>query len=143
MDEDTKNLLLECNSGCKMALNSMQQVNNDIGEEKLKNLITDYKKRLEKLEEDSSNLLKQYKQEEKEPSVIASTFSWFNTELKLIVNNTDQEIAKLMMDGCNMGIQSISKYQNQYTNASKESMLLANELVRTQEDFMKDLKVFV
>ena len=48
-----------------------------------------------------------------------------------------------MMDGCNMGIQSVSEYLNQYPQASQESKSLAKKLVETEEMFMKELKKFL
>lgn len=143
MEEDTKKLLEECNSGSKMGINSIEQVMEYIKDENLKKLVLDYKEKNEKIEQQSSEMLEKQGEEEKEPPAIATAFSWFTTEMKLIIKNDSSQIAKLMMDGCNMGIQSISKYQNQYKNASKESMNLAQKLVKIQEDFMKELKDFL
>lgn len=143
MEEDTKKLLEECNSGSKMAIRSIEQISDYIEEEKLKKLILEYKEKHEKIEKESSELLEDYGQEEKEPGTIATAFSWFTTEMKLIMKNDSSQIAKLMMDGCNMGIQSISKYQNECVEASKESVSLAKDLVKIEEKFMKELKGFL
>ncbi|HPF28988.1 MAG TPA: hypothetical protein PLZ77_02655 [Lachnospiraceae bacterium] len=65
------------------------------------------------------------------------------TDHKLMAEKDSHQIAKLMMDGCNMGIQSVSEYQNQYRNASKEALELAQKLVRAEEDFMEEMKQFL
>lgn len=143
MEDHTKRLLEECHSGSKMAINSMEQIIEYIENEALKKLIMDYKVRHEKIEGKSSEMLEQYGGEEKEPGAIATAFAWVNTEMKLMIKNDSSQIAKIMMNGCNMGIQSISKYQNEYKAASNDSMNLAKDLVKIEEDFMKDLKGFL
>ena len=48
-----------------------------------------------------------------------------------------------MMDGCNMGIQSIGKFLNEYEEASSESRSLAKKLLHMDEQLMKELKPFL
>ena len=55
----------------------------------------------------------------------------------------NNQIAKIMMNGCNMGIQSISEDINKYSNASSESVSLAKKLVKAEENFMRDLERFL
>jgi len=44
-----------------------------------------------------------------------------------------------MIDGCNMGIKSVSEYINKYKTASKESVDLAKKLVKAEQEFMNEL----
>ena len=140
---DTQQLVQECNSGCKMAIYSMKQVIEYVGDEKLKKLIEKYKYSHENLEEESSELLKQMGKAEKEPGMMATAFSWLSTETKLIMKNSDNQITKVLMDGCNMGIQSISEEMNKYPEASKEAKKLSDKLIRLEEEFMQELKSFL
>ena len=143
MEEHTKKLLEECNSGCKMDVNSMDQVSEYIEDEKLSQVVGVYRDKHKKIEDKSSELLQRYGETGKEPGAAASVFSWFTTEIKLMLKDDRNQIAKLLMDGCNMGIQSISEDRNKYSGASKESMDLANELVGIEGDFMWELKYFL
>ena len=59
---------------------------------------------------------------------MASAFSWLSTEMKMMFKDDNNQIAKIMMNGCNMGIQSISEDINKYSNASSESVSLAKSL---------------
>ena len=59
------------------------------------------------------------------------------------MKNSDNQIAKVLMDGCNMGIQSIGEYMNEYTGASEEAKKIAKKLVKLEENFMSDLKKFL
>lgn len=143
MQEDTRKLLQECNSGCKMAINSMNQIQDYVTDEGLTKLILESKERHEKLEAESTKLLEENGEYEKDPSMMASAMSWLTTEMKMMVKRSDTEIAKIMMNGCNMGIQTITEKSHEYENASPESKKLAEKLVKEEEDFMRELKKYL
>ena len=143
MQANTIELLKECNKGCKMAVESMSQVIEKVKNVDLKNEIESYNTRHKELKDKSSELLKQYGEAESNPGIMASTFSWISTEVKLKFENDDKKIAQIMMDGCNMGIQSLSEYINKYTNASGDSIALAKKLVKLEESFMEDMKKYL
>ena len=42
----------------------------------------------------------------------ASAFSKMTTEMKLMMKDDSSQVAKLVMDGCNMGIQTLGGYIN-------------------------------
>lgn len=143
MQEDTRRLLQECNSGCKMAINSMQQLQEYTTDEGLAELIRKSTERHEKLEAESAKHLEENGEREKEPTMMASTMSWLTTEMKMMIKRSDTEIAKIIMNGCNMGIQSIVEKAHEYKNASPESKKLAEQLVKEEENLMRELKKYL
>lgn len=143
VETHTKKLLEECNSGCKMGINSMKQVSDYIKDDKLKDLVNEYIRKHQDLEKETSRLLQQSGEEEKDPGPVAAAFSKVTTEVKLMIKDDSSQIAKLLTDGSNMGIQSISKAVNQYCHASTDSIALAKRLVKAEERFMKDLQPFL
>ena len=84
-------------------------------------------------------MLNKYHEEEKDPEGIAKAFSWISTEMKLMIKGNSHEIADIMIDGCNMGIKSVSGYINKYKNASSESIDLAKSIVKIEQEFMNEL----
>lgn len=143
MNEDTQKLLEECTKGCRMAINSMEQIKDYVRDDKQLELIESYRNHHEELEEEATKLLEQEGMEEKLPGVMISAFSWITTEMKMMIREDSTQIAKLMMDGCNMGIQSVSEQQNKYGAASEEAMNIARRLVKLDEDFMSEMKQFL
>ena len=143
MNEDSINLLKECNAGCKSATNSMEQVEPFINNEELRSVIDKYNDKHIKIGDECHEMLNEMGEDEKDPHAIAKVFSWVSTEVKLMVNDDSSKIAQLMVDGCNMGIKSVSKYINQYKDTSKEIMTLAKNLVKIEQEFMDDLLVFI
>ena len=75
MDEQTRKLLEECSSGCRMATDSFGQVREYVRDTNLLRLIDDYTEKHRQLEEEAASLLKEAGNEEKEPGVMASTLS--------------------------------------------------------------------
>lgn len=144
MQDDTKLLLRECGSGCKMAINSMKQVLSELDDEELQKLISDSLKRHEELEAETAEHLSEHGAEEKDPGIMASTFSYLSTEMKMLLHKGDsKEAAKIMMDGCHMGIEALAKKVNEYKNAEKVATEIAEKIIKEEEDFMQNLKGFL
>lgn len=141
--EDTVKLLKECNSGTKMAVDSINQVKGRVKSKKLENLLVTNLDRHSEIGNEVHSLLLKYGENEKDPSTMAKSMSYFTTEMKLMLENTDREIASLMIDGCNMGIKKVSEYVNKYENASSESINLATKLIKTEQKFMDDLRLYL
>lgn len=143
MKSDTISLAGHCDAGCKMAVDSMEQISRYVTDENLRTVINSSKNRHKDLEQEASGLLNKYGRNEKEPARMALAFSWISTEMKMMFKDDNNQIAKIMMNGCNMGIQSISEDINKYSNASGESVSLAKKIVKAEENFMKDLERFL
>lgn len=139
MNKDSIDLLKECNAGCKSATNSMEQVNDFLKDGKLKEVIKKYNLQHIDLGEECHKKLNEVKEEEKDPNPVSKMFAWIGTEMKMMINDDEKKIAELMVDGCNMGIKSLSKYLNQYKEADKEIKDIAKKLIHIEFDFMKDL----
>lgn len=139
MLKDSIALLKECNAGCKSATNSMEQVLEFTKEGKLKELIEVYNKKHIELGDKCHELLNKADEEEEDPHPMAKVFSWLSTEVKMMVNDGEKKIADLMVDGCNMGIKSLSKYLNEYKDAEESVKDLAKKLIRLEQDFMEGL----
>ena len=133
MDEQTRKLLEECSAGCRMAVESFEQIKEYVKDTEFKKLINDYTEKHRKLEDEAVTLLKDSGNEAKSPGVMASTFSWFTTEMKLTFNS----------DGCAMGIKTLGEKAHQYDKADKKAADLAQKIIGTEEELMKKLKDYL
>lgn len=143
MNKQTRELLQECSSGCKMAIRSIDQVTEYAREESLELILKRYRKEHENLQEEIVQLLAEEGITPDDPGTMATAMAWTNIELKMLMEADSHQIAKVMMDGCNMGIQSVSEYKNKYTEASDESISIANRLVSIEERFMEELRGYM
>lgn len=139
MNEDTIKLLKEVNSGCKNATNSIEQVMGSVKSERLRQLLDENNDEHISIGDKCHDLLNQYGEDEKDPPAMSKAFAWASTELKLMLKGEDSEVASLMVDGCNMGIKSLSQYLNKYENADDESKELAAGLIQAEQTFMDNL----
>ncbi len=57
--------------------------------------------------------------------------------------NSDETIADLMTDGCNMGVKSLSRYLNQYKAADEKSKELTKRLIKIESDFSAEIRCFL
>lgn len=79
----------------------------------------------------------------KEPNVMAQGMSWIKTNMKLAMNSSDETIAELMTDGCNMGVKSLSRYLNQYKAADDRAKAITKKLINLETDLCSDLRVYL
>ncbi len=142
-NEDTINLLKECNVGAKMAVTSIDEVLEKVKSETLKKILEASKKAHEDWGDKTHILLNQYHDHEKEPNRIAKVMSWLKVNMKLVQNESDAEVADLITDGCNMGIKSLCKYLNKYQEADQEATMIAKQLIILEEKLMLELRPFL
>lgn len=143
VEPDTIKLLRECDAGVKMGVASIDDVLNQVDSSSLKQYLTECKKEHEKLKHEIQALLKKYHDDGKEPNPIAKGMSWMKTNMKMGMNHSDQTIADLMTDGCNMGVKSLNQYLNQYEAADEVSKDITKRLINLEEQLAIDIREFL
>ncbi len=142
-NKDTVNLLKECDSGVKMAVASIDQVLGNVVDSNLKSVLTESKQHHEKLGNELHSMLLQHHSDEQEPKAIAKSMSWMKTNFKITMNDSDNTIADLMTDGCDMGIKSLHKYKNQYKHADEQSTKICDQLISIEEKLRADMRCYL
>lgn len=143
MDAQTKEVLEECSSGCRMALDSFTQMQGHISDQGLGALIDTYEKKHRKYEQEAFRLLGQAGYSGKEPGMMASAFSKAGTEMKLMMRSDSGQIAKLILDGCTMGIENLGACINRCPEASGQSLALAQDIIKTEESLMREVQRYL
>ena len=143
IEQDTIKLLRECDAGVKMGVASIDDVLEQVHSGTLKQYLAECKKEHEKLKSEIQNLLNKYHDDGKEPNPIAKGMSWMKTNMKMGMDNSDQTIADLMTDGCNMGVKSLNQYLNQYKAADEVSKDIAKRLINLEEQLAVDIRKFL
>ncbi len=143
IESDTIKLLRECDAGIKMGVASIDDVLDYVRDETLKKYLADCKSEHDKLKEEIQILLDKYHDGGKEPNAMAKSMSWMKTNVKLVMNESDETIADLMTDGCNMGVKSLNKYLNQYKAADEKTKDIAKRLINLEEKLAIDIRCFL
>lgn len=143
IEQDTIKLLRECDAGVKMGVASIDDVLDQVHSDTLKDNLTECKKQHEQLEGEIQTLLERYHDDGKEPNPIAKSMSWVKTNMKMSMDPSDQTIADLMTDGCNMGVKALNQYLNQYEAADEVSKDIAKRLIQLEAQLAVDIRAFL
>ena len=143
VQQDTVELLKECNAGIKMGVASIDQVVEQVTDKKLAAILSDAKSDHEKLGRETLDQLVRMGETGKEPNPMAKGMSWVKTGMKLMTEPTDAAAASLIVDGCDMGVKSLSRYLNQYEQADQGAKDIARRLIRLEEDLENSLKPYL
>ena len=143
IEQDTIRLLRECDAGIKMGVSAINDVLNHIHDDRFKKKLTDCRNEHEKLNDEIQVLLDQYQDDGKDPNPVAKGMSWMKTNVKLAMEETDETIADLITDGCNMGVKSLNKYLNQYEAADEKSKDITKRLINLEEWLAVDIRQFL
>ena len=143
IEPDTIKLIRECDAGIKMGVTSIDDVLTHVREEKMKNILKDARQEHEKLRSELETMLSDYGDEGKDPNPVAKSMSWMKTNVKLGIENSDGTVADLIIEGCDMGIKSLSRYLNEYKAAEERAKNIAKELIKIEETLSKDMRPFL
>ncbi|MBR7032602.1 MAG: hypothetical protein IKI03_03115 [Clostridia bacterium] len=143
IEQDTVRLLRECDKGVKMGLSSIDDVYKYVKSESLKMILSESRTDHEALGHDIEDQLMRVGDTGKDPGPIAKGMSWIKTNAMLAMNTSDNMVADLMTDGCNMGIKSLSKYLNQYAAADERSKDVTKRLIKIEENMSNDLRDYL
>lgn len=136
---DTVNLLQECDAGIRMGLDSIRDMM-DSAAQPLRGQLMEYRMEHERLQQRTEQLLGEHRKPGKEPAMMAKGMSWVKTNMKLAANPSDAAIAELVTDGCNMGIKSLNKYLNQYSQADGPSREVAQKLIDLEQRMVSEMQ---
>jgi len=143
INHDTVELLKECNAGIKMGVNSIDEVLDKVKDEKLKTILINSKEEHQKLGSETHSLLNECDECGKEPNIMAQGMSWLKTNVMIAMEHTDNTIADLITDGCDMGTKSLNKYLNKYESASADSKDIAIRLIKLEDNLAADIRCYL
>jgi len=143
VERDTIRLLRECDSGVKMGITAIDEVMDHVKGRGLQSILRSSKSENERLQTDLQKVLDDYHDEGKDPNPVVQGMSWVKTNWEMLIDGTDSKIAELMMDGCNMGIKSLSRYMNQYKAADERSKDIAKRLISSEEKLSADMRQYL
>ena len=142
-DGDTVKLLKECDAGIKMGITAIEEVIDDVESDGFKGLLNDSKNQHEKLKDEILVLLNEHNDNGKNPNPMAKGMSWIKTNVMMTVDGSDNMVADLITDGCNMGVKSLSKYLNQYKSADSKSRDITGRLVEIEDRLAANIRPYL
>ena len=145
MREDTIKLLKECNSGITMGISSINNVLPYVRNPHIKEALINSKERHAKLGEQAHKALADYNESRNPPHKMAKFMAdmKIKAQMTMTMDSHDKQIASSMTDGCNMGIKSIYKYLNKYSDADSLSKGIAKDIIGAEEELRASMCHFL
>lgn len=143
IEQDTIRLLRECDAGVKMGISSIEEVIDRVQADAFRRELASCRSEHQKIEKEIRGRLNDFEDSGKEPNPMAKGMSWMKTNAMLAVDESDQTIADLMTDGCNMGVKSLNKYLNKYKAADEKSKDITKRLINLEQQLAVDIRSFL
>ena len=142
-ENDTIKLLRECDSGVKMGVAAINDVLPEVKSEELRDCLLNCRNQHEVLQKDIKNKLSALGDNGKSPAPIVKGMAHVKTSVKLTVENSDNTVADIMTNGCNMGVKLLHRYLNLYSNADADSRGIARRLIDVEDNLAKDMRRYL
>ena len=141
--KETIAILKECDAGVKMALASLDDVWEHVQQSELRAILNTTRAQHQMVSREVQSLLSEFGGTEKDPNPVARKMSAMMTKTKLGVDKSDAAAARLLLEGCDMGVQSLHRYLNRYRGAEVPARALCRTLVAIEEQLGRDLRAFL
>ncbi|MBP3300512.1 MAG: hypothetical protein J6M34_03290 [Clostridia bacterium] len=143
IEQDTVKLLRECDAGVKMGVSSIDDVMDAVHSKELKQYLTQCRNEHIKLNDEIQAALHRFHDQGKEPNPMAKGMSWIKTNVKLSIDGSDETVADLITDGCNMGVKSLNRYLNEYEAADEKAKDITKRLINLEEKLAVDIRQYL
>ena len=143
IEQDTIRLLRECDAGIQMGVSAIDDVLERVQAPDMYRRLSSCKRAHESLKTEINVMLADCHDDGKAPNPLAQGMSWLKTNAAMAMNGSDQTIASLMTDGCNMGVKSLGRYLNQYEAASEDSKDITKRLIGLEQKLSDDLREYL
>lgn len=105
--------------------------------------LEEQKKQYDEILNESEMIFTSYGAQEKEIGKMAKVNSKVMSEMKLMKNKEDSEIAKMMVEGTTKGITKLESAMNAYNENDEEAVQLAEKLLASLKNNIEDLKIYL
>ena len=143
MENDTIRLLRECDAGVQMGVDSITDVLDDVKDAALRDCLNASKTEHERLRDELQHELFARGDDGKAPNPMAKGMSKLKTGMHMLADRSDATIADLMIDGCDMGVKSLSKYLNRFPAADDRAKALTHRLIALEDKLSADLRAYL
>ena len=127
----------------EMAIVGIDDISNKIKDSELKEKVRNQREKYLNISKEAIKIFIKYGQDEKELGNLAKINSYISIMMKMMVNDSTNNIAKILVEGSNKGIIEITEKINYYSNTDQEIIELANKLKQIEEKNLEELKQYL
>ncbi len=128
---------------CEMGVIGINDVIDKVSKSTFRDFLENQRKEYDEIVNESENIFASYGAKEKELGKMVKMNSKIMSEVKLMKNKDDREIAKMMAEGTTKGIEKLEIAMNSYNESDQEAYALAEKLLASLKNNIKGLKEFL
>ncbi len=128
---------------CEMGVIGINDVIDKVSKSEFRAFLESQRKEYDEILNESETIFSSYGAKEKELGKMVKVNSKVMSEMKLLKNNDDAVIAKMMSEGTNKGIMKLEGAMNTYNEEDKEAYELAEKLLTTLKNNIDGLKIYL
>ena len=126
-----------------MGAQSIDNIMSHVENEKLKNVLLEQKEVMEDFYQKAAAELGEQELEDAKSNPMQQLMLKAGVKMNVGLNNTASHIASMMIDGYNMGIESVQKCINELNRDGVEVPTLAHDLMKTYDKNIKVLREYL
>ena len=144
MENQNLNILDEVNKGATMGMDAISYVSEKVEDNDFKKVLdTEYNK-YKDISNRVNNLYDNYSSKEPhKTNAMNKMMTWYDIQMKTMVDDTTSKLSELLMQGTNMGIIEGRRLLNQNQNIEPDVKNILNDFVVMQEDSVETLKKYL
>ena len=143
MNDCNLELLNTAYQNTSMAIESIDNLENSVENERFLNLIRSQKTEYIKFNDFSCEKIRKYGKEPQEINMLAKISSKIGMTTETFIDNSVSKLAQMMIEGTNMGVISIKKELNTNNCADNDVRKFCDELMTFEENSINSLKDFL
>ena len=138
-----KEVLLKLYQNVEMGIVGIESLENKIESRSLAKLILNQKKEYEMIKEKLVSLCSKYNVEDKELSSFAKISSDMMVKMKTLMDKSEHNIAKMMMEGTNKGLIQLEELLNNYQGKEEKILDLLKKTIDLEHQNNEELKIYL
>ena len=138
-----KEVLLKLYQNVEMGIVGIESLENKIESRSLAQLILNQKKEYEMIKEKLVSLCSKYNVEDKELSSFAKISSDMMVKMKTLMDKSEHNIAKMMMEGTNKGLIQLEELLNNYQGKEEKILDLIKKTIDLEHQNNEELKIYL
>lgn len=127
----------------EMGVIGINDVIDKVKKSEFRTFLESQRKEYDEIMTECETIFASYGAKEKEIGKMAKVNSKVMSEMKLMKNKEDSEIAKMMSEGTSKGIVKLESAMNAYNESDEEAVKLAEKLLASLKNNIEGLKIYL
>lgn len=119
------------------------EVTRNLSNEEFKSILNSQYNEYKRILNEADNLIRVREKDPKELNSLAKISTYIVINIKTLINKNPDHIAEMIIQGSTMGIVDVTKRLNNYTDADKDIIKLANDLLMIEKGNQEEFKKFL